>query len=65
MVNQIIEIRTAAGVEQLDADRYFVDGTDYVFYHADQFVRRVDMDEIVDGGEDAPGIQTVFSRSMG
>lgn len=64
MSNQIIEIRTATGVEQLDADRYFVDGTDYVFYRANQFVRRVGMDEIVDGGEDAPGIQTIFSRSM-
>ena len=59
---QIIRIRTAAGVEEIDADRLIVQSGEYVLLRGDEEIRRIPCAEIVQEGESS-GIETVFSRS--
>ena len=59
--NQIIRIHTAAGVEEIDADRYRIENDEYVLLRGDEEIRRIPCAEIVQEGESS-GIETVFSR---
>ena len=65
---QIMRIHTAAGVEEIDADRLIVEGDEYVLFLGDVEVRRVKMADILhetdpETGEDRGGIVTIYSRS--
>ncbi len=65
---QIMRIHTAAGVEEIDADRLQVQGDDYILLRGDKEVRRVPIADILsetdpETGEDAGGIETIYSRS--
>ena len=65
---QIMRIHTAAGVEEIDADRLIVEGDEYVLYRGEEEVRRVSIADILsetdpETGEKAGGIETIYSRS--
>ena len=65
---QIMRIHTAAGVEEIDADRLIVEGDEYVLFQGDAEVRRVKIADVLhdtdlDPGEDRGGIVTIYSRS--
>jgi len=65
---QIMRIHTAAGVEDLDADRLIVQGDEYVLLRGEDEVRRVPIADILTGidpetGEERGGIETIYSRS--
>ena len=65
---QIMRIHTAAGVEDLDADRLIVQGDEYVLFQGDEEVRRVPIADILseidpETGEERGGIETIYSRS--
>ena len=65
---QIMRIHTAAGVEEIDADRLQVQGDDYILLRGDKEVRRVTIANNItetdpETGEEAGGIETVYSRS--
>ena len=65
---QIMHIHTAAGVEEIDADRLLVQGDEYVLFRGEEEVRRVKIADIViatdpETGEEIGGIETVYSRS--
>ncbi len=65
---QIMRIHTAAGVEDLDADRLIVQGDEYVLLQGDEEVRRVPIADILteidpETGEERGGIETIYSRS--
>ena len=65
---QIMRIHTAAGVEEIDADRLIVEGDEYVHYRGEEEVRRVLIADILSGtdpetGEERGGIETIYSRS--
>ena len=65
---QIMRIHTAAGVEDIDADRLIVEGDEYVLYRGDEEIRRVPIADILsetnpETGEEAGGIETIYSRS--
>ena len=65
---QIMRIHTANGVEEIDADRLIVEGDEYVLFQGDAEVRRVPIADILSGtdpetGEEAGGIETIYSRS--
>ena len=65
---QIMRIHTAAGVEEIDADRLIVEGDEYVLFRGEEEVRRVSIADIVsetdpETGEVAGGIETIYSRS--
>lgn len=65
---QIIRIYTATGVEEIDADRLIVEGDEYVLFRGEEEVRRVSIADILsetdpETGEEAGGIETVYSRS--
>ena len=60
---QIMRIHTAAGVEDIDADRLIVEGDEYVLYRGEEEVRRVPIADIVSDGEGMNGIETIYSRS--
>ena len=59
---QLICIHTAAGVEEIDADRLLIENGEYVLLRGDEEIRRIPCAEIVQEGESS-GIETVFSRS--
>ena len=68
MTKQIMRIHTAAGVEEIDADRLQVQGDDYILLRGDKEVRRVPIADILsetdpETGEETGGIETVYSRS--
>jgi len=63
-----MRIHTAAGVEDLDADRLIVQGDEYVLLRGEDEVRRVPIADILTGidpetGEERGGIETIYSRS--
>jgi hypothetical protein len=65
---QIMRIHTTAGVEEIDADRLIVEGDEYVLFQGEEEVRRVSIADILsetdpETGEDAGGIETIYSRS--
>jgi hypothetical protein len=60
---QIMRIHTAAGVEEIDADRLIVEGDEYVLFRGEEEVRRVSIADIVSDGEGMNGIETIYSRS--
>ena len=68
MTKQIMRIHTTAGVEEIDADRLQVQGDDYILLRGDKEVRRVSIADILsdtdpETGEEAGGIETIYSRS--
>ena len=65
---QIMRIHTAAGVEEIDADRLIVEGDEYILFRGEEEIRRVSITDILsetdpETGEEAGGIETVYSRS--
>jgi hypothetical protein len=60
---QIMRVHTAAGVEEIDADRLIVEGDEYVLFRGEEEVRRVSIADIVSDGEGMNGIETIYSRS--
>ncbi len=60
---QIMRIHTAAGVEEIDADRLIVEGDEYVLLRGEEEVRRVSIADIISDGEGMNGIETIYSRS--
>lgn len=65
---QIMRIHTTAGVEEIDADRLIVEGDEYVLYQGEEEVRRVPIADVLsetdpETGEEAGGIETIYSRS--
>ncbi|MFA5137095.1 MAG: hypothetical protein WC489_06960 [Patescibacteria group bacterium] len=67
-VKQIMRIHTAAGVEEIDADRLQVQEDEYILFLGEEEVRRVLIADILsetdpETGEDRGGIETVYSRS--
>ena len=57
-----MRIHTAAGVEEIDADRLIVEGDEYVLFRGEEEVRRVPIADIVQS-EEHGGIETIYSRS--
>jgi len=65
---QIMRVHTAAGIEDIDADRLLVEYDEYVLLRGDEEIRRVKIADVVsdidpDTGEEIGGIQTIYSRS--
>ena len=65
---QIMRVHTAAGVEEIDADRLIVEGDEYVLFRGEEEVLRVPIADILsetdpETGEEAGGIETIYSRS--
>ena len=65
---QIMRVHTAAGVEEIDADRLLVQNDEYVLFRGEEEVRRVPIADILteidpETGEEAGGIETIYSRS--
>ena len=65
---QIMRVHTAAGVEEIDADRLLVQEDEYVLFQGEEEVRRVPIADILsetdpETGEEIGGIETVYSRS--
>ena len=65
---QIMRIHTAAGVEEIDADRLLVQNDEYVLFRGEEEIRRVPIADILteidpETGEEAGGIETIYSRS--
>lgn len=60
---QIMRIHTAAGVEEIDADRLIAEGDEYVLFQGEEEIRRVSIADIVSDGEGMNGIETIYSRS--
>ena len=65
---QIMRIHTAAGTEDLDADRLLVQNDEYVLFRGEDEVRRVKIADILteidpETGEERGGIETIYSRS--
>ena len=65
---QIMRIHTAAGVEEIDADRLIVEGDEYVLFRGEEEVRRMPIADILsetdpETGEERGGIETIYSRS--
>jgi len=58
-----MRVHTAAGVEEIDADRLIVEGDEYVLFRGEEEVRRVSIADIVSDGEGMNGIETIYSRS--
>jgi hypothetical protein len=67
-VKQIIRIHTAAGVEEIVADRLLVQEDEYILLQGEEEVRRVPIADIQsetdpETGEETGGIETIYSRS--
>ena len=67
-VKQIIRIHTAAGVEEIVADRLLVQEDEYILLQGEEEVRRVPIADILSEtdpgtGEEHGGIETIYSRS--
>ena len=65
---QIMRVHTAAGAEEIDADRLLVQGDEYVLFRGEDEVRRVPIADILteidpETGEERGGIETIYSRS--
>jgi len=67
-VKQIMRIHTAAGVEEIVADRLLVQEDEYILLQGEEEVRRVPIADIQSEtdpvtGEETGGIETIYSRS--
>jgi hypothetical protein len=67
-VKQIMRIHTAAGVEEIDADRLQVQEDEYILFLGEEEVRRVLIADVLsetdpETGEETGGIETIYSRS--
>ncbi len=67
-VKQIMRIHTAAGVEEIVADRLLVQEDEYILLQGEEEVRRVPIADIQsetdpETGEETGGIETIYSRS--
>ncbi|WP_461369443.1 hypothetical protein [Candidatus Darwinibacter acetoxidans] len=65
---QIMRVHTAAGVEEIDADRLLVQNDEYVLFRGEEEIRRVPIADILsetdpETGEERGGIETIYSRS--
>ena len=65
---QIMRVHTAAGVEEIDADRLLVQEDEYVLFQGEEEIRRVPIADILteidpETGEERGGIETIYSRS--
>ncbi len=65
---QSMRSHTAAGAEEIDADRLLVQNDEYVFFRGEDEVRRVKIADILteidpETGEERGGIETIYSRS--
>jgi hypothetical protein len=65
---QIMRVHTAAGVEEIDADRLRVQNDEYVLFRGEEEIRRVPIADILsetdpETGEERGGIETIYSRS--
>jgi hypothetical protein len=65
---QIMRVHTAAGVEEIDADRLLVQEDEYVLFQGEEEVRRVPIADVLsetdpETGEETGGIETIYSRS--
>jgi hypothetical protein len=65
---QIMRVHTAAGVEEIDADRLLVQNDEYVLFRGEEEIRRVPIADILteidpETGEEREGIETIYSRS--
>ena len=63
-----MRIHTANGVEEIDADRLLVQEDEYVLFQGEEEVRRVPIADVLsetdpETGEEAGGIETIYSRS--
>ncbi len=63
-----MRVHTAAGAEEIDADRLLVKNDEYLLFRGDIEVRRVKIADIIiaidsDTGEEIGGIETIYSRS--
>ena len=59
--NQTMRIHTAAGAEDIDADRLLVQEDEYVLFQGEEEVRRVKIADLMPG--EHGGIETIYSRS--
>ena len=57
-----MRIHTAAGTEDVDADRVQIEGGEYILSLGNTEVRRVAIADVVADGEHS-GIETIYSRS--
>jgi len=57
-----MQVHTAAGVEEIAADRLLVQSDEYILLRGDEEIRRIPCADIVQDGESS-GIETIFSRS--
>jgi len=67
-VKQIMRIHTAAGVEEIVADRLLVQEDEYILLQGEEEVRRVPIADIQSEtdpvtGEETGGIKTIYSLS--
>jgi len=67
-VKQIMRIHTAAGTEDIDADRLLIENDEYILFRGDDEVRRVPISDVIseidsETGEETGDIETVYSRS--
>lgn len=65
---QIMRVHTAAGVEEIDADRLLVQNDEYVLFCGEDEVRRVPIADILsetdpETREERGGIETIYSHS--
>jgi len=65
---QIMRVHTAAGVEEIDADRLLVQNDEYVLFRGEEEIRRGPIADILsetdpETGEERGGIETIYSRS--
>ncbi len=65
---QIMRVHTAAGVEEIDADRLLVQEDEYVLFQGEEEVRRVPIADVLsetdpETGEETGGVETIYSRS--
>lgn len=63
-----MRIHTAAGAEDVDADRLLVQDDEFVLLRGEEEVRRVPIADMVseidpETGEEIGGIETIYSRS--
>lgn len=61
-------VNTVDGEKEVIADRYIIDGDEYVFLNGNEVVDRIKITDVVetvnDEGEAESGIRTVFSKSV-
>lgn len=68
MVKQKFIVNTADGEIEINADRYKIEGDEYVFYYGEKEVKRIKISDVKEtvneDGEVEEGIKTIYSRSV-